>query len=34
MHTHDSAGTGAYTVVKFIEAGVDIIDGAINCMAN
>jgi pyruvate carboxylase len=34
VHTHDTAGTGAYSMVKCIEAGADIIDGAIDCMSN
>ena len=34
IHTHDTAGTGAYSMVKCIEAGADIVDGAIDCMAN
>ena len=34
VHTHETAGTGAYSMVKCIEAGADIIDGAIDCMAN
>lgn len=34
VHTHDTAGTAAFSMVKAYEAGADIVDGAIDCMAN
>jgi len=34
MHTHDTAGTGAATMLAAVNAGADIVDGAIDCLAN
>lgn len=34
IHTHDTAGTGAFSMFNCIEAGADIIDGSIDCMSN
>jgi|TARA_B110000285_G_scaffold231768_1_gene301221 pyruvate carboxylase len=34
MHTHDTAGTGAATMLAAVKAGADIVDGAIDCLAN
>ncbi|MCO7174591.1 pyruvate carboxylase [Sporolactobacillus kofuensis] len=33
LHTHDTSGNGIYTYIKAIEAGVDIIDVAIEAMS-
>lgn len=33
LHTHDTSGNGLYTYAKAIEAGVDIVDVAVNSMA-
>jgi len=33
LHTHDTSGNGIYTYVRAIEAGVDIVDVAIEAMA-
>lgn len=33
LHTHDTSGNGLYTYARAIEAGVDIVDAAINSMA-
>lgn len=34
MHTHDTAGTGAATMLAAVNAGADVVDGAIDCLAN
>lgn len=34
MHTHDTAGTGAATMLAAVQAGADVVDGAIDCLAN
>ena len=34
MHTHDTAGTGAATMLAAVKAGADVVDGAIDCLAN
>lgn len=34
LHTHNTSGTGDMTVLKAIEAGVDIVDTALSPMAN
>ena len=34
LHTHDTTGTGAMTLLKAIEAGVDIVDCALSPLAN
>jgi pyruvate carboxylase len=34
MHTHDTAGTGAATMLACVNAGADVVDGAIDCLAN
>lgn len=34
IHTHDTAGTGAASMLACIQAGADIVDGAIDCMSN
>lgn len=34
LHTHNSSGTGDMTLLKAIEAGVDIVDTALSPMAN
>ncbi|NYV67504.1 pyruvate carboxylase [Bacillus sp. Gen3] len=33
LHTHDTSGNGLYTYAKAIEAGVDIVDVALNSMS-
>ncbi|KYD04389.1 Pyruvate carboxyl transferase [Heyndrickxia sporothermodurans] len=33
LHTHDTSGNGLYTYAKAIDAGVDIVDVALNSMA-
>ncbi|SFG38742.1 pyruvate carboxylase [Sporolactobacillus nakayamae] len=33
LHTHDTSGNGIYTYVRAIEAGVDIVDVAVEAMA-
>ena len=33
LHTHNTAGTGAMTILKAIEAGCDIVDTALSPMA-
>jgi len=34
VHTHDTAGTGAASMLACIKAGADIVDGSVDCMAN
>ena len=34
MHTHDTAGTGAASMLASYKAGADVVDGAIDCLAN
>lgn len=34
IHTHDTAGTGAASMLAAVEAGADIVDGAIDCLSN
>ena len=34
VHTHDTAGTGAASMLACVEAGADIVDGAIDCLSN
>ena len=34
IHTHDTAGTGAASMLACIQAGADVVDGAIDCMSN
>jgi len=34
IHTHDTAGTGAASMLACVLAGADIVDGAIDCMSN
>jgi pyruvate carboxylase len=34
VHTHDTAGTGAASMLAAVEAGADIVDGAIDCLSN
>jgi pyruvate carboxylase len=34
VHTHDTAGTAAASMLAAIEAGADIVDGAIDCLSN
>ncbi|MEG0768162.1 MAG: oxaloacetate decarboxylase subunit alpha, partial [Clostridia bacterium] len=34
LHTHNTAGTGDMTILKAIEAGVDIVDTALSPLAN
>ena len=34
LHTHDTTGTGAMTLLKAVEAGVDVIDTALSALGN
>jgi len=34
VHSHDTAGTAAATMLACIQAGADIVDGAIDCLSN
>lgn len=34
VHTHDTAGTGAASMLAAVKAGADIVDGAIDCLSN
>lgn len=34
VHTHDTAGTGAASMLAAYNAGADIVDGAIDCLSN
>jgi len=34
VHTHDTAGTGAASMLAAVQAGADIVDGAIDCLSN
>ncbi len=34
LHTHDTTGTGAMTIMKAIEAGVDVVDTALSPLSN
>jgi pyruvate carboxylase len=34
MHTHDTAGTGAASMLAAVNAGADVVDGAIDCLSN
>ena len=34
LHTHNTAGTGDMTMLKAIEAGVDIVDTALSPLGN
>ncbi len=34
LHTHDTTGTGAMTLLKAIEAGVDVVDTCISALGN
>jgi len=34
MHTHDTAGTGAASMLAAVNAGADVVDGAVDCLSN
>ena len=34
VHSHDTAGTAAASMLACVQAGADIVDGAIDCMSN
>ena len=34
VHSHDTAGTAAASMLAAVEAGADIVDGAIDCLSN
>jgi pyruvate carboxylase len=34
VHTHDTAGTGAASMLAAVQAGADIVDGAVDCLSN
>lgn len=34
VHSHDTAGTAAASMLACVNAGADIVDGAIDCMSN
>ena len=34
VHTHDTAGTGAASMLAAVKAGADIVDGSIDCLSN